>query len=492
MTFPVAGLIRLEGPGADPLSRQVYRQMRAAVLDGRLPAGARLPSSRELATSLKVSRTTVVAALDQLTLEGFLEPRVGSGTFVAASAEALPSAPATVTNASRAPVRLSARGVALASFVRRESGRGPAFSPGVPDIRLFPHDLWGRLLRAGARRPDPRHCGYGAYDGLPALKRAIAAHLEETRGVRTEPERVLVLSSAQAALDLAARMLVDEGDPVAIENPAYAGALVAFRAARARIEAIPVDGEGLVTAALAGVAPRLVYVSPSHQYPLGMTMSLERRLALLDFAERAGAFVIEDDYDSEFHYRGLPIPALAGLGGSDRVIYLGTFAKTMMPAIRTAFLILPPALVEPFARAQRNTGQVPALAVQAALASFLAEGHLRAHMRRVGQIYRGRRDHLLEALGRRCPHFVVDPVPDGGMQLAARFQNEAVDDRAVAARLLARGIDCAALSAFYLDGDARSGLVLGFAMPNEAEIEAGVGVLEEEIGRVEEIGRAVR
>ncbi len=429
MSFPVAGLIRLGRDADEPLSRQIYRQMRAAILERRMPAGMRLPSSRRLAEDLGVSRNTVTSALDQLTLEGFLEPRVGAGTHVAATIEALPATPRVATAAPKA-ARISMRGKVLSTFARRPVGMGPAFSPGVPDIRLFPHDLWGRLLRAAARRPDRRFCSYDGYDGLPALKEAIVDHLAETRGVRTEPDRVLILSSAQAALDLVARMLLDEGDMAAIENPAYSGALIAFLAAGARIVPVPVDGEGMITSVFDNERPCLVYVSPSHQYPLGMTLGLERRVALLDAAAQAGAFVIEDDYDSEFHYRGKPIPALAGLGG-ERVIYLGTFAKTMMPAIRTAYLILPPALVEPFRRAQRNTGQVPAQVVQGALAAFLTEGHLRAHMRRAGAVYRARRDRLVEGLARTCPQLIVDPVPDGGMQLTARFRNGDVDDQAV-------------------------------------------------------------
>ncbi len=485
MTFPVSGLIRVDGESGDPLSRQIYRQMRSAILDGRIPAGVRLPSSRQLSATLGLSRTTVTAALDQLTLEGFVDARVGAGTFVAETAQALPTIPAEKVGRDDNPgpraARLSRQGVALSTFMRRESGTGPAFSPGVPDVRLFPNDLWGRLLRAGARRPDRGQSGYDAYDGLPALKQAIVDHLAETRGVKADPGRVLVLSSAQAALDLTARMLLDEGDESAVENPVYTGALISLRGVGAKVTPVPVDGEGIVVDVLAGANPRLIYVTPSHQYPLGMTMSLERRLALLEAASQAGAYVIEDDYDSEFHYRGRPIPALAGLDGGGRVIYLGTFSKTMMPAIRTAFLILPDELVEPFRKAQRNTGKVPAFAVQSALATFLSEGHLRAHMRRVGAIYRGRRDLLVAAIECHCPQLTAEPVPDGGMQLAVRFRDPAVDDVAIARRLIARGIDCGALSAFHIGEERRSGLVLGFAMPDDEEIVAGVQVIAEEI-----------
>ena len=481
MTFPVAGLISLAADGAEALPLQICRQIRDAIVDTTLPAGARLPSSRRLAGDLGVSRNTVLAAFEQLGIEGYLQSRTGAGTFVATTTSglAVPERPAALDG--NPEPGLSARGRVLASIDRSERPAGPAFRPGVPDVRLFPHDLWGRLLRSAARSMEPKHCGYGHFDGLPALKAAIARHLAETRGVVADPSQVLVVSSAQGALDLSARMLIDPGDAVGLEDPGYKGALAALLGAGAEIEDLPVDDDGVDLTRYRGKSPKLIYLTPSHQYPLGATLSLERRLAILDFARTANAHIVEDDYDSEFHYRSRPIPALAGLDGLEgagRVVYLGTFAKTMMPSIRVAFMVLPKPLVAPFRVALRNTGQVPAAVVQAALARFLDEGHFRAHVRRVGAVYRRRRDFLVERLAARCPALVADPVPDGGMQLAVFFRDRSVDDRRFAEALAARGVDCTPLGSLFR-GPGRAGLALGFAIPDEAEIAAGVEVIAE-------------
>jgi len=480
MTAPLATLLRLDAEADITLTRQLYGQLREAIVAGAFPAGMRLPSTRALARDLAISRNTVSAAFEQLALEGYVTARAGSGTRIAAPADRLPTIGAAGLDASP-PVRLSRMGDALDRLERSNRGGGPAFSPGVPDPRLFPHDLWGRLLRRAARHLDPRHAGYLDYDGLPVLKRAIAAHLAEARGVGADPDHIVVLSSAQAALDLTARMLIDPGDIVAIEEPGYFGARVSALVAGADLRPVLVDGEGIVAAKVPAGA-RLVYVTPSHQYPSGAVMSLERRLALLDHARRNDSFIIEDDYDSEFHYRGQPVPALTSLDGAGRVVYLGTFAKAMIPAIRVAFLVLPPALAAPFRRAVRNTGQVPSVAVQAALTDLILEGHLRAHIRRVGGFYRERRDALVAALARHCPMLDPDPVPDGGMQLVARFRDPARDDVAAADLLHAHGIDCAALSSFYVGEQPRSGLLLGFAMPTIAEIDRGIAAIGRLLG----------
>ncbi|MCW2307046.1 MocR-like pyridoxine biosynthesis transcription factor PdxR [Rhodobium gokarnense] len=476
MTFPVAGLISLQADGAEALPLQICRQIRDAIVDTTLPAGARLPSSRRLAGDLGVSRNTVLAAFEQLGIEGYLQSRTGAGTFVAATTRglAVPERPAPPSGDTEPG--LSARGRVLASIDRSERPGGRAFRPGVPDVRLFPHDLWGRLLRSAARAIEPHYCGYGHFDGLPALKAAIAKHLAETRGVVAEPSQVLVISSAQAALDLSARMLIDPGDVAGLEDPGYKGALVALLGAGAEIADLPVDAEGVDLAGYRGALPKLIYLTPSHQYPLGATLSLERRLAILELARAANAHIVEDDYDSEFHYRSRPIPALAGLDGLEgagRVIYLGTFAKTMMPSIRVAFMVLPKPLVTPFRMALRNTGQVPAAVVQVALAKFLDEGHFRAHIRRVGAVYRRRRDFLVEQLAARCPQLQPDPVPDGGMQLAVFFRDPSVDDQRFAEALAVRGVDCTPLGSLFR-GSGRAGLALGFAIPDEAEISAGI------------------
>lgn len=471
MSSPVSQLLRLD-PAADAtLARQLYRQLREAIADGALSTGLRLPSTRVLARDLGVSRNTVSAAFEQLVLEGYVTARTGSGTRVAPSADGL--SPADKPAPAVKPARLSRTGELLTMHERRQRPAGPAFTPGVPDPRLFPHDMWGRLLRRAARQMNFRYAGYDHYEGLPALKSAIVDHLADARGVGAGPDNVIVFSSAQAALDLTARLLVDGGETVLLEEPGYLGARIAMESVGAAIGSLPVDAAGAdIATADIDAGARLIYVTPSHQYPLGAVMRLERRLALLDAAEKLNAFVIEDDYDSEYHYRGQPVPALASLDRGGRVLYLGTFAKAMIPAVRTAFMVLPDGLVEPYRRAVRNTGQVPAGAVQAGLAEFVADGHLRAHIRRVGGIYRARRDALILALDRQCP-MLKALAPDGGMQLTADFVDAGVDDRMIADTLVENGIDCAPLSGFYRGKADRRGLLFGFAKPDPDEIDAG-------------------
>ena len=486
MTFPVAGLISLEQDAAEALPLQICRQIRDAIGQSRIPADSRLPSTRRLAGELGVSRNTVLAAFEQLTVEGYLASRTGAGTFVAPVAHGMGAPDVGAPVEVDAGPRLSQRGQMIASIDRSERPGGRAFRPGIPDVRLFPHDAWARLLRASARQIERRYSGYGHYHGLPPLREAIARHLAETRGVVVTPDQILVLSSSQAALDLSARMLLDPGDAVGLEDPGYKGALIAFLAAGADIADLPVDDGGIdVTGFDDPEGLQMLYVTPSHQYPLGPTMNLERRLTVLDFARQANAYILEDDYDSEFHYRSRPIPALASLDDGGRVIYLGTFAKTMMPSIRVAFLALPKQLVAPFRTAQRNTGQAPSAVVQMALARFLDEGHFRAHVRRVSGIYRKRRDRLVALLAERCPGLSPDPVPDGGMQLAVSFDNQRVDDVAVSDELADREIDCLALSSLYRSHAGRRGLVLGFATPGEAEIDEGVDQLAAVYSRIE-------
>ncbi len=471
MSLPISQLLRLDPQADATLARQLYRQLREAIADGAISTGLRLPSTRGLARDLGVSRNTVSAAFEQLALEGYVTARTGSGTRVAPSADGLlpPDKPAPASN----PVRLSRTGHLLTLHERRQRPAGPAFTPGVPDPRLFPHDMWGRLLRRAARQMNLKYAGYDYYEGLPALKKAIVDHLADARGVGADPGNVIVFSSAQAALDLTARLLVDDGETALLEEPGYLGAKIALKSVGARIGALPVDEAGAdVSKAATGAGARLIYVTPSHQYPLGTVMQLERRLALLERAEQLDAFIIEDDYDSEYHYRGQPVPALASLDRGGRVLYLGTFAKAMIPAVRTAFLVLPDGLVEPFRRAVRNTGQVPAGAVQAGLAEFVADGHLRAHIRRVGGIYRIRRDALVAALDQHCPMLRALP-PDGGMQLTADFVDDGVDDKRVADVLIQAGIDCAPLSGFYRGRPGRCGLLFGFAKPDLDEIDVG-------------------
>ena len=462
-----------------PLYRQIYDSLRSAILDGRLDPGTRLPSTRATARELGVARNTVIAVFEQLVAEGFLRSRVGDGTWVADVEPALLSRPARKVPQSPRVRRedvfggtvssLSARGRAIVGVGRGAPGPTEgAFQPGLPDIDAFPHRTWARVLARHARAPERARLGYGDAAGDPGLRKAIASYVTATRGVRCSPERVVVVAGAQAALDLCARLLLDPGDPAWIEEPGYAGARAALLGAGARIEPIPVDAKGLDVAAGEARCPgaRLAYITPSCQFPLGATLPLERRLRLLDWAERAGAFLIEDDYDSEYRYRGRPIAAVQGIDVNGRVAYVGTFSKTMFPALRVGYVIAPEGLAAAFAHAVRNTGQTVPQSVQGALAEFIDAGHYGRHVRRMRALYARRRARLF-ALVREHLSGELELVPcEAGMQVAGWFVN-GLDDRAVAAAGVRAGLALAPLSAYWMGPGARAGLHLGYAGVSE-------------------------
>ncbi|WP_350334964.1 PLP-dependent aminotransferase family protein [Coralliovum pocilloporae] len=458
----------------EPLNRQLYRQIKAAIVSGTMPAHLRLPATRQLADMLDVGRNTVVAAYEQLTMEGYLITRKGGGTRVAPAADQfLPGDVGLETvdmSGQDNAVRLSRAGEALTRVQRRDEEQVLPMQPCMPDPRLFPSDLWARCLRRAGRQITGRRGGYEYYQGLPRLKSAIMRHLVEFRGLRAGDDQLLVLSSAQAALDLVARMLVDPGDEAWIEEPGYHGMRASLFGVGARIVPVPVDEEGVSIKRQAG-DPRLIYVTPSHQYPTGVFMGLERRTELLNRAAQTGAFIIEDDYDSEFHYRGRPIASLQGLDQNGSVIYMGTFAKTMLPALRVAYLVVPRGLVEAFSRALRNTGQVPSLYIQDALADFIEDGHYRAHVRQMRQIYEQRRDVMAKLLLDTCGAYLNIVVPDGGMQLVAWLRDQTMDDVSLAMQFRALGFDGVPLSPSYTTAPRRQGLLLGFASSPEQEIQ---------------------
>ena len=478
------------------LYHQIYEGLRSAILDGRLESGMRLPSTRAAAAELGVARNTVVAVFEQLVAEGFLRSRVGDGTRVADIEPDLLIRPVRKASGQSGSVgerepeptalpTLSTRGRAIAGIGRGAPGPPErAFQPGLPDLRAFPHHVWARLLARHARTPTRERLGYGDAAGDPRLRAAIAAHVAASRGVRCAPERVVVVAGAQAALDLCARLLLDPGDSAWIEEPGYAGARAALLGAGARVEPVPVDAEGLDVAAGEARSPsaRLAYVTPSCQFPLGATLSLERRLLLLDWAERAGAFVIEDDYDSEYRYRGRPIAAVQGIDAGGRVAYVGTFSKTMFPALRVGYVIAPEGLEAAFAHAVRNTGQTVPQPVQGALAEFIDVGHYGRHVRRMRALYAKRRA-LLFALVREHLPDVLRLVPcEAGMQVSTWFVGD-LDDRAVAAAGAEAGLALAPLSGYWMGHGARAGLHLGYAGIPEPVLEEAVRRLDRVIRR---------
>jgi GntR family transcriptional regulator/MocR family aminotransferase len=430
----------IDRASSQPLHRQLYERYREAILEGRLRTGERLPSTRGLARELGVSRMPVLQAFEQLLAEGYFEARVGAGTFVAVSLPDLaPRAPERGDGANpRATRRTLARRIAAMPPWERAPwlrGVGP-FRVSQPAVESFPLALWASLLARHSRNPPASQLLYADPLGFRPFREALAAYLRSARAVRCEPEQILVVSGSQQALDLAARVLLDPGDSVWMEEPGYGGARDAFALAGARLVPVPVDGEGLDVAAgrlLEGQA-RAAYVTPSHQYPLGATLSATRRLQLLDWAQRSGSWIIEDDYDSEYRYESPPVAALQGLDRDGRVIYIGTLSKVLFPALRVGYMVLPPDLVPRFAAVREAMDVFPATLYQAALADFLGEGHFARHLRRMRLLYRERRDALVEAL--RGELSAELEVLDGqaGLHLVATFRPGASGTEGLAER----------------------------------------------------------
>ena len=466
---PASFFVRLDPRLGEGLQQQIYGSVRRAILEGVLTPGTRIPSSRALATDLGVSRTTTLLAVQQLQAEGYVTARRGSGTSVAAE---LPD-DLVERSAARPAARpkhpaLSRRGAAVAAVqegARRLVGPPRAFRLGTPGVDLFPVGLWSRLASRRLRSVTSAQLDYGDPAGLRALREAIASHVQTARGTRCEADQVVMVAGAQQGFELVCRLLLDPGDRVWMEEPGYPGARSALRAAGARIVPVPVDAQGLDVARGARRAgdARLAYVTPSHQYPLGVPMSLPRRLALLRWARAARAWVIEDDYDSEFRYGARPIPCLHGLDVDGRVIYVGSFSKTLFPALRLGFLIVPSDLRERLVAARAAADQHPPTLDQAVLADFILEGHFARHLRRMRMAYRERLEALIAAAERFCAGALrVRPVQTG---LHALADVTGVDAARVSREAALRGVEAAPLSAYFAGtGGGANGLVLGFGV----------------------------
>ncbi len=451
-------------PTAGNRERQIYRGLRDAILARRLAPGARLPATRRMAERLGVSRGTVVAAYEQLAAEGYLDARTGRGTIVAAMSDvALKSLPTTEGPAPSARAE---------TFGRAAANNPPwprCFRPGLPSLADFPQKEWSRCLAARARTLRRDDLSYHHADGLPLLQEALAGHLNRARGVVADPGQIVIVPSAQAAFDAIVLCCTDPGDTVAVEDPGYPGARHVFAAAAANVAPVPVDNEGLVAAALEGVERlRLIAVTPSHHYPTGVTMTLRRRLALLEAARRRGAVVLEDDYDSEFRYAERPIASLQGIDGGRHVVYVGTFSKLLAPGIRIAFIVAPPRLAARMADITAALGQVVSHHVQAAVADFINEGYLAAHVGRTRPLYAAKRDALVAALRTHLPEGATVAAPRGGLQLLVRLPDH-VDDLRLVEDLADADLAAVPLSPICVETP-RPGLLLGFALPHLEEI----------------------
>jgi len=465
-------LITLRQGEDSPLHRQLSDQLRDLILAGSIPAESRLPSIRTFAGELAISRNTVITALDQLSAEGLLESRRGAGMNVSrlASGTRPGQGPGGDRLASIAP-GLSTRGELMASQPRvRTMPRRTAFHPGTPDLAQFPFKTWSRLLARHARFGAEDLFGYHYISGYPGLRRVIASFLTTMRRVRCTPEQIVVTTGGQAALDLLARVLLSDGDTVWMEEPGYPGARGAFLGAGARLSPLPVGRNGWRVPQDAVPPPRLIYLTPSCQHPLGVTMPLDQRLAVLDIARAANAWVIEDDFDGEYTFRGKPLPAMQGVDDGRRVIYVGTFSKTLFPAMRLGFIVFPGDLAERIKPAISVTGQFAPMVLQATLADFIEEGSFFLHLNRMRRLYGRRRDHFLRLMTDRLGEW-LDPI-DGrtGIQIAAPFR-VAINDRDVVAAAAGAGVNLAPLSLYYNQAPHQFGLMMGYAGVPESEMD---------------------
>lgn len=450
------------------LRERVCSTLRRAIHHGALGPGQRLPSSRVLAEDLGVSRVTTEAAYAQLEAEGYLQRRVGQGTFVAINIVKSPSA----AKVSGEP-RLSLRGTQIAQTGGCHDPLQPLpFAAGSPDLRAFPLKLWKQLTAQQLRLRGEALMRYGDPQGYFPLREAIAGYVSQTRGVNCDAQQVVVLTSSQQALQLIATLLLDSGDKVWMEDPGYRGARNAFSSVGAELVPVKVDDAGLMPDEHLP-APRLIYLTPSHQYPTGVALSLPRRLELLALAQRQRAWIIEDDYDSEFHYDGQPMPAMQGLDRHGNVLYLGTFSKALFPSLRLAYLVLPPALVEPFTTARTVYDGHSAQLMQAVTAEFIQQGHFAAHIRYMRQLYRSRRDLLLVEVQEKLGHFATPQPAGGGLQLSVWLppgQESALTQQAQRLGVVTPGLT----AQYQTPSLQRDGWLLGFSALTPGEIRAAV------------------
>jgi GntR family transcriptional regulator / MocR family aminotransferase len=488
--------LTLDGDG--PLFRQLYRALRQGIVNGTVPAGTRLPATRALAVELSVSRTTVLLAYEQLAAEGYLDGRRGSGSYVQAVDAVAPArrkavAPTRLESVTPPPPRLSPFGVFLTDrrsrpiFSSYVSGRPRLpydFRYGAPSLQDFPVQIWQRCLGRRARRASASFYDYGHPQGSPALRAALAGYLLRGRGVRCDPDQILVVSGSQQGLDLTARLLLAPGDVAAVEEPGYEGARRAFLAAGARLTLIPTDAEGLDVDALAraGRHARLAHVTPSHQYPLGGIMPYPRRMALLAWAARTGAYLLEDDYDGEYRFEGRPLEALKALDDGGRVVYVGTLSKVMFPALRIGYLVLPSSLVEAFARAKLLADGGSAFLEQEALADFIAGGAFERHIRRSRGWNGERRATLLGALAQHFGERAAVAGANAGLHVVAWLRGvPARRARDVVERAAARGVGVYPVTPYYDTPPSELGLLLGYGSLPVRNIATGVARLAEAV-----------
>jgi GntR family transcriptional regulator/MocR family aminotransferase len=473
---------------AIPFYRQIYASIRAAILKGELSAKTRLPSTRDLASQLSVSRITVVNAYEQLFAEGYLEGKTGSGTFVAAT---LPDdfLRTEKTNQKRiAAKRKSVLNLSpfgenllmkeLETSRQQSSVKYLPFQNGLTAIDQFPFEIWAKIAAKFQKNPPLSLLIYGDSQGYFPLREAIANHLKSARGVNCTAEQIVITAGAQQALDLTARIFLSENDSVLVENPCYIEARNSFLATKAKVQTVEVDEEGLNVAKIPkNATAKLIYVTPSHQYPLGVTMSLSRRLALLEWAKQQNAWIIEDDYNSEFRYSGRPLASLQGLDKTGQVIYVGTFSKTVFPSLRIGCVVLPPQLVEIFTAARALNDVHSSTIEQAILAEFISEGHFARHIRRMRTLYETRQQILVGECQKHLTNLLEIEKADAGMHLVG-WLPENIEDEPIALKAREKGLIVSPISRYSNPKFKRGGLILGYTAFDERRIKEGVQILK--------------
>ncbi|MBX2863712.1 MAG: PLP-dependent aminotransferase family protein [Leptolyngbyaceae cyanobacterium MAG.088] len=469
----------IDSASPEPLHQQVYSQIRSAILSGRLASGQRLPPSRTLAKSFNLSRTTVTQGYDQLISEGYLQTRPGAGTYICSQLPEvlLVAGPIKPSHQTVVNIPLSAYGqrVNQSSLRPLRKSYDISFRYGHPALDLFPVELWRKLLskhcRATIQWLNYAQKSYGHWP----LRQAVADYLKHSRAVRCTPEQVIITSGSQQALSLITQLLVNPGDSVAIEDPGYRGARHIFKSNGANLLPMPLDRNGLIVDTLVegDDTPRLVYVTPSHQFPTGALLSLPRRLALLQWAWQTGALIIEDDYDSEYRYGGRPIPSLQGLDSHASVLYVGTFSKVMFPSIRLGYLVVPDALVNVFGKAKWLADRQPPTLTQYALAEFIKAGHLERHIRKMRLCYERRRKTLVQALYQHFGQDVKILGDSAGLHVMAKLPLNLSDDDIVA-RAASVGVEMCSAQIQYEVPHNTGEFVFGYTAINEDQIEAGI------------------
>ncbi len=469
-TFPLALPHR---PRGVPAYRWLYDSLRGEILAGRLRPGSRLPGTRDLAEQYGLARGTIVNAFEQLRSEGYVEGSVGSGTYVSAVLpDELLHAPRAISSTEARPRRrLSTYAKRLPAASQFDGGRARAFRTDLPALDLFPAELWARVAAKRMRKLSTKLLHGTDSIGYPPLRAAISDYLGVSRGVRCSAEQIVIVSGVQDALDLVARLTLNQGDRVCIENPGYQGAAEIFEAAGARISPIALDEQGMRVPRERDA--RLAYITPAHQFPLGMTMSIARRLELLQWALANDALLFEDDYDSEYRYAGRPVPALQGLDASGHVLFFGSFSKVLFPSLRIGYLVVPEDLVPRFASAISLTRRRAPLLDQAVLCDFIVEGHFGRHLRRMRQIYAERLGVLIESAREQLAGMLDIVHVEAGLQTAG-WLAKGLDATRVAERAAQRGVEVAPLSRHSRRALRREGLQFGFAAIDAAEIRRGM------------------